>query len=59
LVEWAEAHIDRGEAGDIKKATELLEAASNIYDRLAIPLYSERVGKLLQALRAEVSPKGI
>ncbi len=59
LVEWAEAHLARGETEDIRRASELFEQARAIYTRLEVPNYVVHVEKALAALEVELSRKRI
>jgi tetratricopeptide (TPR) repeat protein len=59
LVEWAQAHLARGEPQDIPRARDLFLEALAIYKRLEIPVYAARVERNLDTLRAGVPQEGI
>jgi tetratricopeptide (TPR) repeat protein len=52
LVDWAEAHLARGEPGDLERAGELLREAEAEFRAMGAPLYVERVKARLEELGA-------
>ena len=52
LIDWAEAHLARGEPGDRERAGELLREAEAGFEAMPAPLYVERVRARLAELGA-------
>ena len=52
LIDWAEAHLARGEPGDLERAGELLREAEAEFRAMGAPLYVERVKARLEELGA-------
>jgi hypothetical protein len=52
LVDWAEAHLARGESGDRERAGELLREAVAEFEAMGAPIYAERVKERLKQLGA-------
>jgi hypothetical protein len=52
LVDWAEAHLARGESGDHERAGELLREAEAEFEAMGAPLYVDRVKGHLEKLGA-------
>ena len=52
LLEWAEAHLARGEPGDCKRAGELLREAEAEFEAMGAPIYVERIRGQLRELEA-------
>jgi tetratricopeptide (TPR) repeat protein len=50
LIDWAEAHLARGEPGDRECAGELLREAEAEFEAMGAPMYVERVKQRLQEL---------
>jgi tetratricopeptide (TPR) repeat protein len=48
LVDWAEAHLARGESGDRERAGELLREAEAEFEAMDAPLYVQRVKERLE-----------
>jgi tetratricopeptide (TPR) repeat protein/predicted Ser/Thr protein kinase len=55
LIDWAEAHLARGESGDRERAGELLREAEAEFEAMGAPLYVEQVKERLEKLHR---PKG-
>jgi predicted ATPase len=53
LVDWAEAHLARGESGDQERALELLREAEAEFEAMGAPAYAERVKRRLDDLGAD------
>jgi tetratricopeptide (TPR) repeat protein len=53
LIDWAEAHLARGEAGDRERAFELLREAEAEFEAMGAPFYAERIRGRLEGLGAE------
>jgi hypothetical protein len=56
LIEWAEAHLARGESGDRERAGELLREAEAEFEAMGVPFYADQVKTRLEALEAGLSP---
>jgi predicted ATPase len=52
LIDWAEAHLARGESGDRQRAGELLREAEAEFEAMGAPLYVQRVKGRLGKLGA-------
>jgi hypothetical protein len=52
LIDWAEAHLARGESGDRERAGELLREAEAEFDVMGAPIYAEQVKGRLEKLGA-------
>jgi hypothetical protein len=52
LIDWAEAHLARGEPGDRQRAGDLLREAEAEFEAMGAPLYVQRVQARLQKLAA-------
>ncbi len=50
LIEWAEAHLARGEPGDRERVGELLREAEAEFEAMGAPIYVERVRGRLEEL---------
>ena len=55
LIDWAEAHLTRGESGDHERAGELLREAGAEFEAMGAPVYVERVKGRLEQLAARSS----
>jgi tetratricopeptide (TPR) repeat protein len=56
LLDWAEAHVARGQATDIEQACALLLDAQTAFEEMGIPRYVALAQNRLQALRATEEP---
>jgi predicted ATPase len=52
LIDWAEAHLARGESGDQERALRLLREAEAEFDTMGAPIYVERIRGRLEDLGA-------
>jgi tetratricopeptide (TPR) repeat protein len=52
LIDWAEAHLARGESGDQERALELLREAEAEFEAMGAPLYAKRARGRLESLGA-------
>lgn len=50
LLDWAEAHVARGQATDIERARDLLQDAQTAFEGMGIPRYAAVAQDRLQAL---------
>jgi hypothetical protein len=51
LLDWAEAHVARGQAADIERARDLLLDAQMAFEEMGIPRYAAVAQNRLHALR--------
>jgi tetratricopeptide (TPR) repeat protein len=56
LLDWAEAHLARGQAADIERARDLLQDAQMAFEEMGIPRYAAVAQNRLQALRRMQEP---
>jgi hypothetical protein len=56
LLDWAEAHLARGQAADIERARDLLQDAQMAFEEMGIPRYAAVARDRLQALRPMQEP---
>jgi tetratricopeptide (TPR) repeat protein len=56
LLDWAEAHLARGQAADIERARDLLQDARMAFEEMGIPRYAAVARDRLQALRPMQEP---
>jgi hypothetical protein len=55
-LDWAEAHVARGQAADIERARDLLQDAQTAFEGMGIPRYAAVAQDRLQALRPMQEP---
>jgi DNA-binding SARP family transcriptional activator/predicted ATPase len=56
LLDWAKAHMARGQAADIERARDLLRDAQTAFEEMGIPRYAAVAQDQLQALRSTQEP---
>jgi hypothetical protein len=58
LLDWAEAHVGRGEPGDLERARTLLQEAHAAFEQMGIPRYAALAKERLDGLESFTLPHG-